>query len=119
LRVLVVIEDEPGMRLLIHETLSEDEQLEIEGEVETLEEALEEVRKRPPDLIILDHYLTGKTMGLEGAPRLKEIAPEAKIVLFSGHDLSVEVSREPAVDAFLHKKNLDQLLPLVHELLGI
>lgn len=118
MRILAVIEDEPGMRLLIEETLAEDEQLEIEGEVETVEEALEEVRKNPPDLIILDHYLTGDIMGLEGAPRLKEAAPQAKIVLFSGHDLAVEVSREPAVDAFLHKKNLDKLLPLVRELLG-
>jgi DNA-binding NarL/FixJ family response regulator len=119
MRVLVVVEDDPGMRLLVQETLSEDDRLEIDGEVATIEEAVEAARRHPPDLIILDHYLTGKVMGLNGAPLLKEAAPDARIILFTGHDLEVEASREPAIDAFLHKKNLDELLATIHKVLSI
>lgn len=119
MRVLVVVEDDPGMRMLVQETLSEDGRIDIEGEAATIDDAVEEARAHPPDLVILDHYLTGDVMGLHGAPRLKEAAPGCRIILFSGHDLEVEASREPAIDAFLHKKYLDQLLPTVQKLLDL
>lgn len=119
MRVLVVVEDDPGMRLLIREMLGVDDRLEIEGETSTVAEAIEEARIRPPDVVILDHFIEGDIMGLDGAPLLKRVAPASKLILFTSHDLAVEASREPAIDVFLLKKNLDQLLPTVRSLVGL
>lgn len=119
MRVLVVVEDDPGMRVLIEETLSDDPRLEISDEAGTVREAIDHARAGQPELIILDHYLEGDIMGLEAAPMLKEAAPKSKIMLFTSHNLEVEAAREPAIDAFLLKRDLDQLLPTARRLVGL
>ncbi|MEA2498727.1 MAG: two-component system, NarL family, nitrate/nitrite response regulator NarL [Actinomycetota bacterium] len=116
-KILAVVEDDTDMRMLIKVLLSHDSDLEITGEANTAEEALKLAVERPSDLIILDHFIQGPTMGLELAPLLKKVAPHSKILMFSAHDLEVEASREPAIDVFLRKKSFDQLLPMVRGLL--
>ncbi|HWC13491.1 MAG TPA: response regulator [Actinomycetota bacterium] len=119
MNVLVVVEDDPGMRVLITELLREDERLHLSGEITNLEDAIEAARTTQPDLMILDHFIEGEVMGLQAAPMLKEAAPEACIVLFTSHDLSVEADREPSIDAFLLKRDMNQLLPTVRRVLGL
>jgi hypothetical protein len=58
-------------------------------------------------------------MGLQAAPLLKEVAPHAKILLFTAFDLSAQAADELAVDAFLSKTNIDRLLPVTQDLLGL
>ena len=118
IRVLAVVEDDTDMRMLIRVLLSNDPEIEITAEANTAEEALEMARATESDVIILDHYIQGKMMGLQVAPLLKEAAPDTKILLFSSHDLAVEAKREAAVDFFLRKKDFDRLLPTVRSLLG-
>ncbi|MFN2388814.1 MAG: response regulator [Actinomycetota bacterium] len=119
MRVLVVVEDDPGMRVLIHETLSEDPRLEIARETGSLDEAIAQAAATEPNLVILDHFIEGSIMGLDAAPLIKAAAPRAKIILFTSHDLEVEASREPAIDAFLLKRHLDRLLPTAQRLLSL
>ncbi len=119
MNVLVVVEDDPGMRILIHDALDEDPRIQTCGDLANLDDALEAARSTQPDLMILDHFIEGDVMGLEAAPMLKKVCPGAKILLFTSHDLSVEVSREPAIDQILLKKHLDRLLPTVQALLGL
>ena len=118
-RVFVVIEDEADMRVLIRLNLTVDPRIDIAGEASSLEEALEVVASTAPGLIILDHQIEGEVMGLEAAPLLKEAAPQAKILMFSAFDLEAEASASPHVDAFLSKKELNNLLPEVQRLLGL
>lgn len=117
--VLVVVENDPDFRRLIRIALSEDPRIEISGEAETAEGALQRVRDAGPGLIILDHFLAEGDRGLDAAPRLKEIAPAACILLLSADDLSAEARREPAVDAFLRKIDIEALLPTAQRLLGL
>jgi len=84
-----------------------------------VEEAISRAREVEPDLIILDHFIEGDIMGLQAAPMLKEAAPGAKIILFTSHDLQIEATREPAIDAFLLKRHLRDLLPTAQRLLGL
>jgi two-component system, NarL family, nitrate/nitrite response regulator NarL len=116
---LCIVEDDPDMRLLIRTVLRSDERIEVTGEAESLEEALDVVAAQPPDLIILDHFIHGTVMGLQAAPVLRDRVPAARIILFTSHDLSVEVGREPAVDHYLQKHKLDELLPAVQQLLSL
>lgn len=119
MNVLVVVEDDPGMRVLIHEILADDPRLALSSEVADLDAAIEAARSSQPDLIILDHFIEGDVMGLEAAPMLKAVAPNARIVMFTSHDLRVEVGREPAIDALVMKRDIDQLLPTAQSLLGL
>jgi DNA-binding NarL/FixJ family response regulator len=119
LRVMVVVDDDDEMRLLINRVLSSDPSLELSGEATTAAQAVEEARRLDPSLIILDHYIEGDVMGLQAAPMIHNVAPDAKILVFSNHDLASECEREPAVDAFLPKRRLTDLLATVQELLGV
>ena len=119
LQVMVVVEDDPGMQVLIEEVLSEDPRLDLNGEALDLPQAMKMAASVKPDLLILDHFIEGDIMGLEAAPMLKQASPRSKILLFTSHDLTVEADREPAIDRILLKKHLDQLLPTVQDLLGL
>ena len=117
--VLLVVEDDPDMRLLIRATLNRNPGLVVFGEATSAEAALDLARTNDPGLIILDHSLDGKMTGLAAAPLLKQAAPAAKILLFTAYDLAAEARAEPAVDAYLRKDDIHRLLPTVEHLLGI
>ncbi|HVF12477.1 MAG TPA: response regulator [Actinomycetota bacterium] len=117
--ILVVVEDEPDIRVLIRINLTLDPRLIVEGEASNAEDAIELARSTQPGLIILDHQLEGPMMGLDAAPLLKEAAPHAKILLFTAFDLEAEAEASPFVDAFLSKSKFANLLEVVHQMLGL
>jgi hypothetical protein len=68
------------------------------------EEAMESLRTAEPGIIVLDHGLSGRLTGLDAAPRLKELVPQAKIIMFTAHaDLKARADNEPAIDGFVLK----------------
>jgi CheY-like chemotaxis protein len=114
-----IVEDEPDMRLLIHLALTRDGRLEPVGEAASAAEAFDLLATRSPEVIVLDHSIEGDLTGLEAAPLLKERADGVKILLFTAHDMAREAAAEPAIDAYLRKDRIDQLLGTVQELLGL
>ncbi len=70
-------------------------------------------------MTILDHFIDGQIMGLQAAPLIKAANPNTRIILLTSHDLALEASREPAIDAYLRKSDLAKLLPTVLRLLGL
>jgi DNA-binding NarL/FixJ family response regulator len=119
IKVFVVVEDEPDMRLLIGLQLHHDPRLELVGEAASAAEALKMLDTVEPGLIVLDHGIEGDVMGLEAAPLLKEKAPHAKILLFTAFDMRQEAEAEPAVDGFLRKDRINELLATVQRLLEL
>lgn len=117
--VLVVVEDEPDMRAMIRAVLAADPRIEVLGEAACAAEAIEAARTLDPGLIILDHQIEGDIMGIQAAPLLKEVAPNAKILLFTAFDMRSEAEAEPAIDGFLSKSDVGRLLPTVRRLLGL
>jgi len=84
------------------------------------EEALESLRTAESGIIVLDHGLSGQLTGLDTAPRFKEMAPQAKIIMFTAHaDLKARADKEPAIDGFMLKTESTQLLPLAQRLTGL
>jgi len=117
--VLVVIEDDPDVQFLIVTLFSADARFTLGGVAVAAEDALEMARITEPGIIVLDHGLAGALTGLEAAPRIKAVAPLAKIILFTAHaELRDPASDEPAIDAFLLKTDISQLLPLAQRLSG-
>ncbi|HUP85672.1 MAG TPA: response regulator [Acidimicrobiales bacterium] len=118
-RSFAIVEDQPDMCVLIRLALTRDPRLQAAGEASSADEALALLDECEPALIILDHSIEGEMMGLEAAPLLKAKAAGSKILLFTAHDMSGEAASEPAVDAFLRKDRIDQLLATAQRLLGL
>ena len=70
-----------GLRLI----LEPEEDFEIVGEAETAEEAISLASQLHPDLIILDISMPGMG-GLSAIPRLREVAPRARVLVLTVHD---------------------------------
>jgi Response regulator containing a CheY-like receiver domain and an HTH DNA-binding domain len=121
MQVLVVVEDDPDVQFLIESIFSMDPRFNAADVAESAEAALEwSARTVGPGVIVLDHGLAGSLTGLDAAQRLKELAPNAKIVLFTAHaELKARADAEPAIDAFLLKTDSTRLLPLAQRLTGL
>ena len=117
--VLAIVEDEPDVRMLVRVTLSRDPRLEILGEVTSAEEAIELADASQPGVVVLDHSLDGDMTGLQAAPLIKRASPESMIVLFTAYDMAAEARDEPAIDAYLRKDRIGELVTVVDGLLGL
>jgi DNA-binding NarL/FixJ family response regulator len=118
--VLIVVEDDPDTQLLVEMIFSMDPRFRVAHVADSAKEAIEAARKTQPATIVLDHGLTGALTGTDAAPLLKYVAPKAKIILFTAYgELQAGADAEPAIDAFLHKTQSPQLLPLARRLLGL
>jgi len=119
--LLMVVEDDPDVALLIETILSLDSRFSVVGEpMVTAEDALELARTTEPGIVVLDHGLAGELTGLEAAARIKEVSPQAKIILFTAHaELRGPAADEPAINAFLLKSDPLQLLQMVQLLTGM
>lgn len=113
-----MVEDDPDVQLLIESVFSLDSRFTFAGIRASAEDAFEMARTSEAGLIVLDHGLAGELTGLEAAPKFKEVAPRAKIILFTAHaELREVAAREPAVDAFVLKTESFRLLRVAQELL--
>jgi DNA-binding NarL/FixJ family response regulator len=103
-RVLVV-EDHAVIRGVIRLACEHAHGLEVVGEVETGEEALERCRALDPDLIVLDLALPGELQGLDVARRLREEGHPARILVLTGltDEQTLFESIRAGVDGFLEK----------------
>ena len=109
-----MVDDEPDLRELIRLTLEFDDRLEVVRSVPTIADALDSVTV-DIDLVVLDHWLGGPLTGLDVATRLRQSAPDARIVLFTAAD-AVE-DRNHEVDAVVLKTDLVDLTTVAVNLL--
>ena len=120
MRTLIVVEDDPDVQLLLETIFSMDPRFDVAEVAASAEKALEMAQTMEPGVIVLDHGLVGALTGLEAAPRLKALAPNSKIILFTAHaELKPRAEEEPAIDAFLLKTKSTKLLALAQQLAGL
>lgn len=120
MRALIVVEDDPDVQLLLETIFSMDPRFDLAEVAASAEDALDMAQTMQPVVIVLDHGLAGAMTGLEAAPRLKELAPNSKIILFTAHaELKALANAEPAIDAFLLKTRSTKLLALAQKLAGL
>ena len=116
---ILVAEDDQDVQFLIEAVFSMDDRFAVAAVAASAEEALETARTTEPGVIVLDHGLAGALTGIEAASRLKEVAPNAEIILFTAHADLRHPAAEPAIDAFLLKTDSAKLLPLAQKLTGM
>ncbi|MDQ1482203.1 MAG: hypothetical protein QOF35_279 [Actinomycetota bacterium] len=117
MKAVVIVEDDPDIQSLVATIFSMDPRFFVSGLASSAEDAVDLARTTDPEIIVLDDRLTGSLTGVEAVPRFKEVAPDAKIILFTAHaDTQARVVNEPAIDAFLLKTDPGELLPLAQQL---
>jgi NarL family two-component system response regulator LiaR len=116
-RRVVLVEDEATVRGVIEILLSTEPDLELVGTAATAEEGIELVRSLTPDIVLLDNQLMGAMTGVQAAPSMKGAAPNVLVLLCTALDLAAVAAAEPAIDGYLRKDDLVDLLDVVRGLL--
>lgn len=80
-RVLIV-DDHPALRSGLYTLLSTMGDVEVVGEADTAETALDEVARLRPDVVILDHQLPGMS-GIAVCASLLEACPSARVIVLT------------------------------------
>ena len=88
MRVLL-IDDEPDLRELLAIALELDGGCEVVGRASSLSEGVELARTTQPDVIVTDLVLGRTVPPEELLAELREAAPGAAVVVFSGRDVGV------------------------------
>jgi DNA-binding NarL/FixJ family response regulator len=82
---VVLVDDVPELRLLVRLTLEEDPAIEVVGEAANGRDGVHVVEAANPDLVLLDLSMPDMD-GLEAIPLMREHAPNARVVVLSGHE---------------------------------
>jgi len=107
---ILVVDDYEEMRFALV-SLFESEGFEVVGEAATGSEAVWRAGEDQPDVIILDFRMPGLSAE-QTANLLRQVAPEARIVVFSGY-----LESEPTwADAYMSKDQISELPDLVRNI---
>jgi len=110
-RVLVVDDEEDFLETLVNRLNKRN--IDTTG-VPSGEEALEVIKKKLFDVVILDVKMPGGIDGIEALREIKKIQPLAEIILLTGHasvETSIEGMKLGAFDYLLKPIKLEELLP--------
>ena len=72
---VVLVEDDPAIRMVVEILLSTEPDLELVGTAVCAEEGIALVRHEAPDLLLLDNQLEGPLTGVAAAPAFKDAFP--------------------------------------------
>ena len=111
LRVLVVDDEEDFLETLVNRLRRRE--IETTG-VRSGEAALEEMKKKLFDVVILDIKMPGGIDGIEALREMKKVQPLAEVILLTGHasvETSIEGMKLGAFDYVLKPIKLEELLP--------
>lgn len=118
---VLVIDDHPGMRLLLRRLIDNDPRLEWVGEAENGFEGVLLAQSLHPDAVILDISMP-LLDGREALPLIRETSPASKVVVLStGADREERAGRaERRADAYIDKGGpieivLDAIIDLTDE----
>jgi DNA-binding NarL/FixJ family response regulator len=80
---VLICDDNQPLRALLREVIGLRPSLRVVGEARDGNEAIVKARRLQPDIIVLDLAMPRRT-GLDALPELRQVAPAAKIIVFSG-----------------------------------
>jgi two-component system nitrate/nitrite response regulator NarL len=100
----LIVDDHETMRRILRAVLDGYFELEIAGEAGNGEEALQEVRRLQPDLVIMDISMP-LLDGLSAAELIKKFQPKTQILIFSMHYVKefVEAAKRLELNGFVSK----------------
>ncbi|MGE9294478.1 MAG: response regulator [Puniceicoccales bacterium] len=104
MKTAYIIEDEPLLRELVQTFISSFTQIDILGSSGDGAEAMREISRLRPDLILADIRVPALS-GLEALFLIKRELPQAKVILFTGSATpeNVRIACDGHVDGFIEK----------------
>ena len=111
IRVLLV-DDEPDMRMLVRLTLDRTEDIEVVGEAASGNEAIELVTSLGPDVVLLDQMMPGGLTGLETVERLRSSGEDVPIIVLFTAWATAELREQAAgagIQGFLSKDEFTEV----------
>ncbi len=87
---IVVVDDHPILRQGLIAALEDEPDVVVAGAAGSAEEAIVLVRQQQPDLVLLDLELPGMG-GIEAIPRLLEVSPGSRVLVFTAYDTDERV----------------------------
>lgn len=88
---ILLVDDNCVVRRMLRLCFEDHRDFEVSGEAENGRDALEKAESLKPDLIILDLAMPVMN-GLDAAPLLRNMLPNARLILFTSHE-GIEVER--------------------------
>ncbi len=86
LRILIV-DDHGVMRAGLRALLNAEVDLDVVGEAATSDEALQQVSRLRPDIVLMDISMPGSAgNGIEATRRLRELAPNTRVLILTMHE---------------------------------
>jgi two-component system nitrate/nitrite response regulator NarL len=82
---VLIVDDNAVVRSSLRRLFKTYPEFEVSGEAENGQDAIDKAERLKPDLIILDLAMPVMT-GLEAAPVLRKMLPDAALILFTHHD---------------------------------
>src|SRR5271166_3671960 len=89
---VVVVDDQPLFRERLAELINQELDMEMCGEAEDAQQAIQLIRNRSPDLVIVDITLKGSS-GLELIKSIKALSIIVPVLVLSMHDESLYAER--------------------------
>lgn len=87
---LVVVDDHPVVRQGMIASLEDEADFDVVGAAGSVEEALPQVERLRPEVVLLDLELPGMD-GVEAIPRIREISPTTAVLVFTAYDTDERV----------------------------
>lgn len=117
---MALVDDEASVRQVLADTLSARDGFEVVGEAGDGASAIALVEQRQPDVVVLDLGLPDLS-GLDVIPRIRFVAPEARVVVFTGRldeDLERQATTAGVRGFALKGQDLEYLLDLLERVGG-
>ncbi|MEP6976863.1 MAG: response regulator transcription factor [Thermoleophilia bacterium] len=114
---VLICDDNQPLLALLREVIGLRPSLRVVGEARDGNEAIVEARRFQPDIILLDLAMPRRT-GLDALPELRQVAPAAKIIVFSGFSTASVVDEVLALGAarYLSKgADIDEINDAIEE----
>jgi two-component system response regulator NreC len=108
---VVVADDHPVVRGMVRSALQQHPHFEVVGEAEDGAEAIEEVKRVRPDVVVLNVTMP-LVNGFQAAREIKKQVPETAIVILSSHadKYFVAEAKKIGVRAYIPKSKMGQAL---------
>jgi two-component system response regulator NreC len=108
---VVVADDHPVVRGMVRSALQQHPHFEVCGEAENGAEAIEEVKRVRPDVVVLNVTMP-VVNGFQAAREIKKQIPDTAIVILSSHAVRhfVEEAKRVGVRAYVPKSKINHAL---------
>lgn len=114
---IVIIEDESEIRNFFQLSINQESKLKVVNAYDNCEEAIANVTKDKPDLVLMDIKLPGIN-GIQGTQKIKSIYPNTEVIIitaFDDSDLVFEALKSGASGYLTKNITPEKLVAAIHE----